>query len=161
MCLAIYVASEVPLPVIPWDEARPAFHVCDATDDYFHPTNPLRRHSDRPRFYALRSHDGCGCGFQWYGFEWDEAADAEVELTTPEQVACRRALADYLSAALRHQPAVEVFTFCSGDESCPPQIRRAARPADFATDSSLFDLWQVVVVSDPGAEPGAAADPTS
>lgn len=158
MCLTIYVASEVPLPVIPWDEARPAFHVSDATDDYFYPTNPLRQHSDRPHFYALNSHNGCGCGFQKYGIEWDEAANDMVEITSPEQIECRRALADYLTAALRHQPNVEVLTFCSGDESCPPTIRRAARPADFATDGSLFEMWQVVVVSNPDAEPGAAAD---
>src|SRR5262249_3224173 len=70
---------------------------------------------------------------------------------TPEQQACWRALADYLSAALRYQPTVEVFTFCSGDEFAPPERQRAAAPADFLTDRTLFDLRQRIVVSDPDA----------
>lgn len=157
MCLTVYVGSDVPLPVIPWDDARPAFHVADATDGYFSPGNPLRLHSARPYFYRLGSHDGCGCGFQSYGEEWDEAADAAVEAATPEQQACRRAAADYLADALRHQATVEVFTFCSGSESRPPGRQRTARPADFLADPTLFDLWQRVVVSDP-ARPVAASD---
>ena len=158
MCLAVYVGSDVPLPVVPWDEVRPAFHVADATDGYFHPTNPLRLHSARPYFYRLGSHDGCGCGFGSYGEEWDDAADAYVEVTTPDQRACWRAVAEYLSAALRHQPTVEAFTFCSGDEACPPKRQRKARPTDYLTDRTLFDLWQRVVVSDLDAEPDAVMD---
>ena len=36
------------------------------------------------------------------------------------------------------------------DEPCPPQRRRRARPADFLTDRTLFDMWQLVVVSNEG-----------
>jgi hypothetical protein len=155
MCLTVYIASDTPLPCVPWDDGRPAFHVVDATDGYFHPTNPLRVHSTRPHFYAAGSHDGCGCGFQSYGSRWDDEAGECVEDTTPEQAACRRAMADYLAAALWHQPAVEVFTFCSGDENSAPKRHRTAAPADFAADPTLFDLWQAVVVSTPATEPVA------
>jgi hypothetical protein len=158
MCLAVYVASDVPLPTIPWDEARPAFHVRDATDGYFCPGNPLRAHSKRPFFYAAGSHDGCGCGFRSYGTYWDDEAGEYAVETTPDQLASWQALADYLTDALRHQASVEVFTFCSGDESCPPKSLRRARPADFLTDRTLFDMWQAVEVSEPEVERRAAAD---
>jgi hypothetical protein len=99
------------------------------------------------------------CGFRRYADEWDDGVSAYVEGTTPEQVACWRTLADYLTAALRHQPTVEVLTFCSGDESHPPERRRVARPADFLTDRSLFDQWQQIVVSASEAETSAVPDP--
>jgi hypothetical protein len=138
MCLTVYVVSDVPLPTIPCDKDKPGIHVEDATEGYFCPDNPLRAHSSRPFFYSVRPHDGCGCGFMTSEQSWDDEAGKWVELTTPAQLATKRALADYLGDALRHQASVEVFTFCSGDENCPPQHRRLARPADFLTDRSRF-----------------------
>jgi len=159
MCLTVYVASNVPLPLIPCDKDRPGISVADAMGGYFDPDLPLRAHSDRPFFYMIRPHDGrCPCGLAYYHEEWDDEAGGWVEDMTPAELAPRRALADYLTDALRRQASVEVFTFCSGDEDCPPKHRRKARPADFATDHTLLDMWQVVFVSEENAEPGAAPD---
>jgi hypothetical protein len=159
MCLSVYVASDGPLPTVPCDPDQPGIHVEDATEGYFYPDNPLRTHSGRRFFYSVCPQGSCGCGFRSYASDWDDEAGEYVEHPTPAQLAAWRALADYLTAALRHQASVEVFTFCSGDESCPPRCRREARPADFLTDRSLFDMWQVVFVSETNAEPGAAPGP--
>jgi hypothetical protein len=158
MCVAVYIASTHALPPVPWDENRPAFHVIDATEEYFYPRNPLTTHFSQPFFYAAGSHAGCGCGFTPAGTTWNnELGDYEVEDPTENQ-ASRWALADFLSAALRHQSAVEVLVCCSGDESFPPKRRRRARPADFIRDHTLFEMGQVVVVSEQDAEPDAAPD---
>lgn len=152
MCLTVYVASDVPLPTVACDKDQPGIQVDDATEGYFYPDNPLRAHCSRPYFYSIQPHNGCACGFMTCEQSWDDEAGAWVEVISPAQVATKRALADYLSDALRRQASVEVFTFCSGDENCPPKYRRQAKPADFLSDRTLFDMWQVVFVSENGAE---------
>src|SRR5690349_6953736 len=32
VCMAVYLAADAPLPLIPWDGARPAFHVHELTE---------------------------------------------------------------------------------------------------------------------------------
>jgi hypothetical protein len=156
MCLTVYIASDVPLPTIPCDKERPGISVEDVTGAYSGHDDGLRSHSSRPFFYSVGPHDGgCACGFTIYMNQvWDEEAGQwEALQFTPDALAARRALADYLAAALRCQASVEVFTFCSGDEDCPPEVRRRARPADFLTDRTLLEMWQMVVVSEENGEP--------
>ena len=158
MCLTVYVASDVPLPLIPCDKDRPGISVEDARGS-FDSEHSLRAHSGRPFFYMIRPHDGrCACSLAYYHEEWDDEVGEWVKDMTPAELAPRRALADYLAEALRRQASVEVFTFCSGDEDCPPKHRREARPADFATDHTLLNMWQKVEVSGPDPVPGTAPD---
>jgi len=151
MCVAIYIASDHPLPTVPWDDAQPAFHVQDATEGYFSPGNPLRAHFAQPYLYAAGSHDGCGCGFPFSDAYNDEGE--LVEDDWPPGRESRRRLAEFLSAALRLQPAVEILVCCSGDERFPPRTRRRVRPIDFTRDRTIFDLGQLLVVSEQDAEP--------
>jgi hypothetical protein len=146
MCVAVYVASDHPLPTVAWDEARPAFHVKEAV---FYADNPVRRHVSKPFIYSAGSYGGCGCAFQFDGCYNDEGE--YVADDSPDQEASRRGLADFLSAALQHQAAVEVFVCCSGDESFPPEHRRRARPTDFIRDRTLFRFGELVVVSEQDA----------
>src|SRR5262249_19135495 len=146
MCVAVYIASDHPLPTVAWDEVRPAFHVAEAV---FYPDNPVRRHVSKPCIYSAGSHGGCGCAFRFDGFYNDEGE--YVGDDSPDQEPSRRGLADFLSAALQHQAAVEVFVCCSGDESFPPRYHRRSRPADFLRDRTLFRFGELVVVSEQDA----------
>lgn len=154
MCLSVYVASDVPLSTIPVDKDQPGIQVDDVTTDGFYPSNPLRAHSCRPFFYSVCPHGDCGCRFQSNASDWDDETEQYVEHPTPTQLAAWRALADFLTDALRYQASIEVFTFCSGDENCPPKHRRQARPDDFLTDRSLFEMWQLIFVSENNIELG-------
>lgn len=58
MCKAVYLASTRELPVIPWDDAVPAFYAVPAEAD-----EPIRSRLGRPHIVYLGSHEGCGCGF--------------------------------------------------------------------------------------------------
>jgi hypothetical protein len=147
MCLAVYVASNHVLATVPWDPAHPGFYVVDATENFFYPSNPLRVHFQQPFLYAAGSHNGCGCGFQFDGYVNDDGD--YVSRDTPEAVASRQGFVDFLTAALKFQSQVEVLTCCSGDELEPPKCRRQARPIDFQLDTTLFRLWDLVVVSEP------------
>jgi hypothetical protein len=156
MCLAVYIASDHALPVMAGDQAWPTLHTQEAV---FYPDNPVRRHVSKPFIYSAGPRvGGCGCVFL---FDVSGAVNEEgeyVEVESPDGVALRRGLANFLSAALQTQAEVEVFTCCSGDEPFPPQYRRRARPTDFISDRTLFRFGELVVVSEQVAEPGAAAD---
>ena len=115
MCLALYIATDQALPLVPWDAERPALHLQEAV---FHPRNPLTDFLSKPLIYSVGSHQGCGCGFADDALEGDQA---------------RQALVDHLAAALRENAEVEVYVCWSGEEGQPPKLRRHARPDDFAT----------------------------
>lgn len=65
MCLAVYLASDAPLPVIPWCDAAPAFHVSARVPD----ATLLARHTTKPNVRYVGTHSGCGCGFMYTGIE--------------------------------------------------------------------------------------------
>lgn len=144
MCLALYIASDEPLPTVARDEGRRAFHVGEAIHG---PHNSVLRHVSKRLLYSAGSHGGCGCGFEFNPL-WENDEGEIVATDSPEQTAARRDLADYLSAALQLQATVEVFGCCSGDEDFPPNSRRRSRPADFIHDRTLFRYGELVVVSE-------------
>jgi hypothetical protein len=154
MCLAVYIASDRTPPIAALDQAWPALCV---EDMQFFPDNPVRRHLSKPFIYSAGPRDGgCGCAFLFsvINFKNDEGEYVEVE--SPDRIALVRGLANFLSAALQHQAAVEVFTCCSGDESFPPEHRRA-RPMDFIWDRTLFRFGELALVSEQDTAPTAVA----
>jgi hypothetical protein len=150
MCLVVYVASDYPLPTQAWDEARPRFHVTAVVE----PGHPVRRQFTKPWVYYAGSHDGCGCGFQHRADDDDEGDPAETTAVRDS----RRRLAEFLSVALQHQPAVEVFACWDGDEGEPPWHRGRLRPSHLVRGRGFFRERELLVVSETDAEHGAAVD---
>ncbi len=109
MCLAVYVASPSTLPLLAWDEARPAFHVREVAPD-----DPVRQRFSLPSVYYLGSHQGCGCGFQ-YGVLPADLQDPEEEARGRTAVDALRA---YVARAASGQP-VEVFGCWEGEQALP------------------------------------------
>jgi hypothetical protein len=106
MCLAVYIASDKPLPIVPWEERRPSFHVHDLTKDP--DDEAVRQQFEMAHVHYMGSDEGCGCGFLK---EWKEAKDLElVEKNYSE-------LADYVRGALDGGAKVQMFSCWGGDES--------------------------------------------
>src|SRR5438270_9761985 len=61
MCLALYIAASKPLPVVPWDPKRPAFHVVPLPEDM----EDVRSLLPYPHIYYVGSHEGCSCAFNY------------------------------------------------------------------------------------------------
>jgi len=61
MCLALYIASPRPLPVIPWDPENPTFHVIPLSDE----DEVVRKVLPGPHVYYVGSHEGCSCAFNY------------------------------------------------------------------------------------------------
>jgi hypothetical protein len=52
MCLVVYVASDYPLPILPWDAACPRFHVTELDER----GAPVRRQFTKPCVYYVGLH---------------------------------------------------------------------------------------------------------
>ena len=93
MCLALYIASSKPLPLVPWDPEKPAFHVIPLPDD----RPAIRKLFRHPHIYYVGSHEGCSCAFNY-----------EHDIKPAVQ------LRDYLRQALAVSDEIEGF-------SCRPE----------------------------------------
>jgi len=109
MCLAVFVASDSPLPVVPWSTERPGFAVAPLAPRQ----EPVRQRLARPYVAALWAHTGCGCGFSPQ-LEWDAAARRRSAV----------ALAAYLADAARRGPVELAICWDDGAEYARAPERR-------------------------------------
>jgi hypothetical protein len=138
--MLIYVASDYALPTSAWDQGRPGFHVTELAER----DEPVRRQFSKPCIYYVGSHEGCGCGFQ-YG-EYEDLEEDPAALAAARD--SRRQLAEFLSVALRSQPAVELFACWDGDQAVPPEHRGQVRPVDLVRGRTFFREKELLVVSE-------------
>ena len=78
---------------------------------------------------------------EYEGFEEDPAALAAARNS-------RRLLAEFLSVALQHQAAVELFACWDGDQGAPPEHHGRVRPVDLVRGRTFFREKELLVVSE-------------
>ena len=111
MCYAVYLASDQPLPPIPWDANARAFNV-ELPDT----VDPAVRRTLHGRYIARAgSHTCCACGFNVDPGN----ADGDVERATREARTAVAAFRTYLEMLLKDRPSVEVFVTWYGEEARP------------------------------------------
>jgi len=129
MCMAVYVAAEEPLTLVPWNEAQPAFYVAsvDASD------LPVVSQFTKAHVVYAGSHEGCGCGFQ-YG--------KHPEFREPDEAVARRRSLDqfatYLAGEIARVGPVELYACWEGDQAAPVEHRRALTPNDLRSNDFFF-----------------------
>ena len=136
MCMMLYIGSNKPLPLVPWQEDAPGFHVGELHEDF---ADVVKQFSVPHVFYA-GSHEGCGCGFQlgeYPGFDDEEA---------PEKRESLRKLAAYVEVQLDAGRRIELFACRAGGESTAPERRRRLSPSDLRAESFFFLDDEIVVV---------------
>lgn len=111
MCLAVYVGSQIALPVRPWAAHLGQFHV-EVLADGPGP-DEIRRQLQRPYLYVVGAYEGCACGFKR---PYD---DEEL----PKWVAALAELTAWLRAAVEAGP-IEVVICWLGDENKKARRRR-------------------------------------
>lgn len=146
MCLAVYIASPSPLPLVAWREEDPAFYVQDAELD-----DPVRAHFGWANVYYVGSHEGCGCGFAYNQLpkHLQESGD---EAQRRSSVA---ALRDYVREATALGP-VQLFACWEGEQSFPEKDRVAASPDALGGDA--FDFEQLRMMEFPARGPHDRAE---
>lgn len=104
MCLAVYIASDHELPLVPWEDKRPSFYIAELS---YHDKAVCRQFT-LPNIRYVGSDAGCGCGFIK-----DGVADEQEMIETEENYA---RLAAYASDLKEHGAAIQIFSCWRGDE---------------------------------------------
>jgi hypothetical protein len=136
MCLALYLATSRPLPVIAWDRANPAFHVINLPESAV----GVRKHFHYEHIYYAGSQQGCSCAFN-YEHEYDSILE----------------LRDYLRKALEEVEEIEAFACRIGTEEQDVQHALITSPEGIVLPEFFFKDGQFIVIrSGKFAEPVAA-----
>jgi hypothetical protein len=111
MCLAVYVASDTPLPEINWNQEAPAFYLKGVPR-----SESVRKQFRYRHVYYAGSHESCGCGFSKDGRDSQELAQCQDNYN---------ALAGVLSGALRAGAQLQLFTCWEGEQASRPEATGA------------------------------------
>jgi hypothetical protein len=125
MCLALYLAAPQELPVIAWDESKPAFHVVHLSKR----ADGVRKHFRASYVYYAGSQQGCSCAFN-YEHEYDSIVE----------------LRNYLRNALICVDEVEMFACQVGAEEQERQHEVVASPEGIALAEFFFKDGQHLVI---------------
>lgn len=110
MCLMVYVASDKPLPLIEWNEDKPAFCVSDLSKYEKNVAIQFKL----PYVYNAGSHLDCGCGFL------KDYKDEEVLAQAKDNYFQLNA---YLKEAREKGASIQVFSCWDGDQEAKPVFR--------------------------------------
>ena len=125
MCLALYLAASQELPVIAWDDAKPAFHVIRLPQS----AESVRKHFRSEYVYYAGSAQGCSCAFN-YEHEYDSIVG----------------LRNYLRNALICVNEVEMFSCQTGAEERDAQHALITSPEGIALAEFFFKDGQYLVI---------------
>lgn len=114
MCMGVYLASEVPLPLVAWDENARGFNVAELSEYEL----PVKAQFTYPYVYYVGAYTGCSCGFSPTSDEGPEPALRD-----------RKAFALYAEKAVE-QGKLQMFLCWDGDWEKEPNERVQLHPAD-------------------------------
>jgi len=146
MCLMVYIASDVPLPLIPWDE-RHRFNVSELEARY----DSVRKQFTKPHVFMVGSHTGCGCGFESTVPVFASAEELQRAIQAgsfdprqepsadPASKQSRAELAEYLRKALTLQTSIELYACWEGEEGLTPASRAIIEPDDIEHATGFLD----------------------
>jgi hypothetical protein len=136
MCMAVYIASNVPLPLVAWNKDQPGFFVAE-----LHPEREsVRVQFSKPYVYYVGAHSGCGCGFA-YG------RNPEYEEDIEENRGSVTRLSQYLTKAAEQNETIELFACWEGDQAEEPVKRRKATPSDIGGESFWFEEREFLLIA--------------
>jgi hypothetical protein len=138
MCLAVYLASDIPAQEVPWNPDDPSSHLESISAD----GGPRRWMTLRFIYYA-GSHEGCGCGF------WKSGESGLQLAKVRENYA---ALGRVVRAVLAQEGKVEVYACGEDDLGEAPQVRESIKPGLLEGTSFEFKQRQLLWL-EPDAEP--------
>ena len=141
MCWVLYLASDVTLPAVGWNQEKPAFNV----EPISPAESPVSRQFARRYLYVVGSHTLCGCGFdrdQADPQHRDELLDIERSLGS---------LREYLREAVAIAGELELYACWDGDQAAEPDHRWSLTPDDVSPTMGWFPDRTHATVSRPTA----------
>lgn len=119
MCIALYLGSEDMLPIIPYNQEKPAFNTKKLDEQ----EKPVFQQFSLPHVIYVGSNEGCGCSFrhalydkgQWSYVVWEEGVKAVASK------ADHQSLVDYLKAS--KLKIFEIYACWDGDYALPAEFK--------------------------------------
>ena len=130
MCMMVYIAADMPLDLVAWDDLAPAFNVSALAPD----EERVRRQFGKTHVVYVGSYEGCACGFQLGEYPPDGADSQERE----HQRTSLREFADYLRREIHRVGPIELFACWDGDQEATPEHRRVLTPSALEQESFFF-----------------------
>ena len=128
MCLAIYLASQHPLPTFNHHERYPELLI---SPHLYKKKAAVEETLNLPFIYYVGSWEGCSCGFNPPSREAgeDESGRTEREMSAASRSSLSRYLADQIGAG-----ELALYVAWDGEEGSPIQLKRTISPDYFLTD---------------------------
>lgn len=127
MCLFLYLGSDQPLPLIPWNADKPDFHVSELPPEL----TCIEQHINLPYVYWTGSEEKCACAFN-YGREYPEYQDEPDELTRAERA--RAKLVEYLKV----NRVLKIYPCWADEEEKPIETSESIEIEDIQSETFLF-----------------------
>ena len=112
MCRYLYLASDAPLPLIEWEESRPAFNVAELQD---YDLDVVKQFT-KPHIVFLGAHTVCSCCF---AYDSEPPEDEREEMEDRDARESVRELIQFLSDEAQKSP-LELFACWNGDQGETP-----------------------------------------
>jgi hypothetical protein len=148
MCMALYIASDKPLPLTKqpeyakgctssptWPREAPRFHTATLQPNQ----EAVRLHFSHPHILYAGSYEGCSCGFN-YGREYPAVEDDAEHLK-----AARESVAE-LVRYVRDSGVREVYSCCFDDEAKPTVRERSVTPDSLASPDFVFGEQELLKI---------------
>lgn len=126
--MVAYIASRIPLPLIPFREDAPAFNVTELTEH----ERPVLSHLALPHVCQAGSHTSCGCGFN-EGREHPQVHDDPAAARVDALESSAR-----LARYVREHRVEQIYSCWSGDEGEPQAFERHITPEDLVAHDFFF-----------------------
>lgn len=136
MCRMLYVASNSELPLLPWNENDPGFHVTELSER----DKSVKSKFKNKHVYYAGAYEGCGCGFQ--AGEYPGYEDDEIDL----KMKSLSGLADYLDEQLLNGLDIELFGCWDGDQTLSVENKRTVSPETIRSQEFWFKDREYLVV---------------
>ncbi len=125
MCLAVYIASNVTLPLVEWDEKQPGFNITSLSG---YGIKVEKQFVYQHVVYA-GPHEGCGCGFFKEGEVGDELAQVQLNYDS---------LALYLKSKTSTDVKFEIYSCWEGDQEEEPEFKEKIEICDLMAPEFEF-----------------------
>lgn len=126
MCLAVYLASDSPLPLVEWNEEHPRFNVVPITKNEI----AVKKQFRHPNVVYAGSHQGCGCGFFKDGETGEDLMLVQANYDS---------LVRYLSELITDGANIEIFSCWEGDQGSEPETKQRLSLATLGSESFEFE----------------------
>ena len=129
MCRYLYLASDKELPLIKWEETRPAFNVAELQD---YDVDVVKQFS-KPHMVFLGAYTGCSCGFSYDSEAPEDEEEAREDRNARDSV---KELVEYLKKCA-NESDLEMFACWNGDQGETPSDTLSVQPEYFANLSEF------------------------